>query len=299
MAPSKITDHTADKANRISKQTISRQRSITAEEMDSSRMARRTDTAMSPTPEPATAAMVDVSAWAQRGLVLENKDLRRTLEMTKSAHAAQLAQIAKRQRTEKEELEVKLEAELCRQEANQRNLNELAANLEEARKENAKLVEKDQALHKQLTARIEENKKLAGELQQADNVIKSTQEEVDTLTETQKELIARENRVAIVLNEQHSKVMNLSKAYHTLETDNKQLQASLESANSELARLKARMSGILDTLASVVRDNGEAEESEIRPDGKAAQGIRTTSLSVAEGRQRSRSSDQRALGEWA
>lgn len=299
MAPSNITNHTADKVNRNSKQTITRQRSITAADMDSSRTAQRTDTAMSPTPEPATAAMVDVSAWAQRGLVLENKDLRRTLEMTKSAHAAQLAQIAKRQRTEKEELEVKLEAELCRQEANQRNLNELAANLEEARKENTKLVEKDRALHKQLTERIEENRRLGGELQQTSSTLKSTQTELDALKETQKELLDRENRVAIVLNEQHSKVMNLSKAYHTLETDNKQLQASLDSATSELARLKARMSGILDTLASVVRDIGDAAEPGIRPDGKAARDILTRSSSVAEGRKRSRSSEQRALGKWA
>lgn len=301
MAPSNSTESTANRALKTSnaKRPIMTQRSSTTEDMDSSRTAQATGFAMSSTPEPATAAMVDVSSWAQRGLVLENKDLRRTLEMTKSAHAAQLAQIAKRQRTEKEELEVKLEAEMCRQQAQQRNLNELAAELQDARKENDILVEKDQALHKQMIERTEENRKLAGELQQATNVIRTTGKELDTMKGKQEDLMARETRVAVVLNDQHSKIMNLSQAYRELETDNDQLHIALESANGELARLKARMSAILDTLARVVQDNKDEEQSAMRIDGKALGDVphRSPSSVQAGSRRRSRVSDQRNLGE--
>lgn len=256
------------------------------------------DAAMSLSPEPATAAMVDVSSWAQRGLVLENKDLRRTLEMTKSAHSAQLAQIAKRQKTEKEELEVKLEAEVCRQHAQKRSLEELAASLEEARRENAKLVEKDQALHQQLLTQIEENKRLHGDLQEADDAIKTTEEERDAIRIKQEDLIARESRVAVVLNDQHNKIMTLSQAYHDLETDNDQLRTALDAANGETARMKARMSGILGTLAKVVRDNGDEVDFVDGTDRKASPEPRKRlPRTVPLGRQRGRAFDQLSLGE--
>ena len=248
---------------------------------------------MSLSPETATAAMVDVSSWAQRGLVLENKDLRRTLEMTKSAHSAQLAQIAKRQKTEKEELEVKLEAEVCRQHAQKRSLDELAASLDDARRENAKLVEKDQALHQQLLTQIEETKRLHGDLQEADNALRTNEEERDAMKIKQDDLIARESRVAVVLNNQHNKIMTLSQAYHDLETDNNQLRASLDAANGELTRIKARMSGILGTLAQVVRDNGDEVDFDDATDRKASpEPHKRLPRTISWGRQRGRALDQ-------
>lgn len=268
--------------------------------MDSSRPVHDTDN-MSPTPEPATAAMIDVSSWAQRGLVLENKDLRRTLEMTKSAHTAQLAQIAKRHKTEKEELEVKLEAETYRLAAQQRTLDELATRLEGVEEDNGKLTGSVQAMDKQLIAKTEENSRLQREIKDSKSKLKSADEELDNIKAKQEELLARESRVAAVLNDQHHKIMNLSQAYHEQESDKLQLQAMLETAEKKVTRLRSRLSGILNTLVKVVHDNGDDLESDAELTGGDSAGMIEVMSGAEiskkpEGRKRTRASDQHASG---
>lgn len=302
MAPGKSIEMSVNKPAHLSttKRSVANQRTTTSEDMDSSRPTA-TDFAMSSTPEPATAAMIDVSSWAQRGLVLENKDLRRTLEMTKSAHIAQLAQIAKRNKMDKEELEVKLEAEMYRLAAQQRTLDELAARLETVQEDNGKLTQSVQALNSQLITKTEENSKLQREVKDSKGALKSTNEELYNIKEKQEELLARESRVAAVLNEQHHKIMNLSQAYHEQENDKVQLQALLETAEKEVARLKSRMSSILNTLVNVVRDSGDDHDTETKLTGRDGEGLHdifpgSHNSKKLEGRKRARGGDQQASG---
>lgn len=233
--------------------------------------------------------------------MLENKDLRRTLEMTKSAHTAQLAQIAKRHKTEKEELEVKLEAEMYRLAAQQRTLDELAARLEGVEEDNGKLTESAQALDKQLIAKTEENSKLQRETKDSKSKLQSTEEELDNIKAKQEELLARESRVAAVLNDQHHKIMNLSQAYHEQESDKVQLQNMLETAEKEVIRLRSRLSGILNTLVKVVHANGDDLESDADLRGGETLGMRDNMSGAEiskkpEGRKRTRATDQDVSG---
>ncbi|KAJ9095492.1 hypothetical protein QFC20_006635 [Naganishia adeliensis] len=300
MAPSKPVGSSGTKSSHhnSTKSSTTAQRTTISENMDSSRPVHGTDN-MSPAPEPATAAMIDVSSWAQRGLVLENKDLRRTLEMTKSAHTAQLAQIAKRHKTEKEELEVKLEAETYRLAAQQRTLDELTTRLEGVEEDNGKLTGSVEAMDKHLIAKTEENSRLQREIKDSKSKLKSADEELDNIKAKQEELLARESRVAAVLNDQHHKIMNLSQAYHEQESGKLQLQAMLETAEKEVTRLRSRLSGILNTLVKVVHDNGDDLESDAELTGGDSVGMKEVMSGAEiskkpEGRKRTRASDQHA-----
>jgi DNA repair exonuclease SbcCD ATPase subunit len=293
MAPSKTVGSSGTNPPSSARRSTPTQR--TSNTMDSSRHG-----ADDMSPEPATAAMIDVSSWAQRGLVLENKDLRRTLEMTKSAHTAQLAQIAKRHKTEKEELEVKLEAETYRLAAQQRTLDELAVRLERVQGDNGKLTESVQSLDKGLIAKTEENSRLQRELEDSKSKLESTGEELKAIKAKQEELLGRESRVAAVLNDQHHKIMNLSQAYHEQEGDKVQLQSMLETAEKEVTRLRSRLSGILDTLVKVVHDNGDVMDDVDLPgeNVEMKDASMRESNKKPEGRKRTRATDQQASREY-
>ncbi|KAJ9101493.1 hypothetical protein QFC19_005144 [Naganishia cerealis] len=258
MPSSKNSDTASNKASSTSAKQAGPIRTTTSLEVDSSRLVSASDTILTPV-ESATAAMIDVSSWAQRGLVLENKEIRRSLEMLKSGHAAQLAQINKRHKTEKEELEVKLQAEVYRQVAQQRTVDQLAAQVKHLQEENGKLVGNMEELAMELTNKAEQNAILQQDCEDLKKALVEVNKQNDHLEIQYEQLKSRDSRVTAMVNEQHDKIIRLSQAYNELEDHEKRSSETARMAEKEVERLKRRLSSILATLAKVVGENQDEQ----------------------------------------
>ncbi|KAJ9103278.1 hypothetical protein QFC21_002701 [Naganishia friedmannii] len=257
------TDTASNKASSANPKQSAQFKATSLLEADSSRLINTSD-AMSTATEPAIAAMVDVSSWAQRGLVLENKEIRRSLEMLKSGHAAQLAQISKRHKTEKEELEIKLQAETYRQIAQQRTADQLSGQVKHLQHENEKLVGNIGELATELTNEAEQNAILQQEYENTKLSLGQVKEQYHHLEIQHEQLKSRDSRVTAMINEQHDKIIRLSQAYNTLEEQEKQSREAARMAEKEIERLKSRLSSILSTLVKVVGENQDEQVLETR-----------------------------------
>lgn len=252
-----------NKASSVNAKQSGQTRTTSFVEADSSRLVNSSD-AMATATDSATAAMVDVSSWAQRGLVLENKEIRRSLEMLKSGHAAQLAQISKRHKTEKEELEIKLQAETYRQVAQQRAVDQLSGQVKHLQDENQRLVANMEELATELANKVDQNAILQQEYQNTKFSLAQAKEQHHQLEIQYEQLKSRDSRVTAMVNEQHDKIIRLSQAYNAMEEHEKQSSEAAEMAEKEVERLKCRLSKILSTLAKVVGENQDEQASNIR-----------------------------------
>ncbi|KAJ9119076.1 hypothetical protein QFC22_003567 [Naganishia vaughanmartiniae] len=258
MPPGKNAETASNKASSAKTRQPAQIRTTTTLEADSSRLISTSD-AMSTSTEPAIAAMVDVSSWAQRGLVLENKEIRRSLEMLKSGHAAQLAQISKRHKTDKEELEIKLQAETYRQVAQQRTVEQLSGQVKHLQEEKEKLVGNMEELVTELANKAEQNAILQQDYDNSKLSLAHVQDQYHHLEDQHEQLKSRDSRVTAMVNEQHDKIMRLSQAYNALEEQEKQSSEAAKIAEKEVDRLKSRLSSILSTLAKVVGENQDEQ----------------------------------------
>jgi chromosome segregation ATPase len=272
MPPGKNNADTA--SNKATTKQSGQIRTASIVEADSSRLFNTSD-AMSTSTEPAIAAMVDVSSWAQRGLVLENKEIRRSLEMLKSGHAAQLAQISKRHKTEKEELEIKLQAETYRQVDQQRTVDQLSGQVRHLQEENEKLVGNIEELATEMTNKAEQNALLQQEYENTKLSLTQAQEQYHHLESQYEQLKSRDSRVTAMVNEQHDKIIRLSHAYNVLEEQEKQSREAAKMAEKEVDRLKSRLSSILSTLAKVVGENQDEQVLEARSESEQHEGKET------------------------